>query len=92
MPGKCTEAGVLPLFGRDPCHTRALALVKTNAHVRRPGREKSLRGEIFAAGVATGTAKQLVQLKTKFLWVTPASGSMLLAYGTYSALDHLFPQ
>jgi len=47
---------------------------------------------IFAAGVATGTAKQLVQLKTKFLWVTPASGSMLLAYGTYSALDHLFPQ
>jgi cytochrome c-type biogenesis protein len=47
---------------------------------------------IFAAGVATGTAKELVQLKTKFLWVTPASGSMLLAYGTYSALDHLFPQ
>ena len=34
MPGKCTEAGVLPLVGRDPCHTRALALVKTNAHVR----------------------------------------------------------
>jgi len=32
--------------------------------------------------VATGTAKQLVQLKTKFLWVTPASGSMLLACGT----------
>jgi cytochrome c-type biogenesis protein len=47
---------------------------------------------IFAAGVATGAAKELVQLKTKFLWVTPASGSMLLAYGTYSALDHIFPQ
>lgn len=47
---------------------------------------------IFAAGLATGTVKELVSLKTKFLWVTPASGSMLLAYGTYSALDHLFPQ
>ena len=46
---------------------------------------------IFAAGVATGTVKEVLSLKTKFLWVTPASGSMLLAYGTYSALDHLFP-
>lgn len=47
---------------------------------------------IFAAGMATGAVKELLTLKTKFLWVTPASGSMLLAYGTYSALDHLFPQ
>ena len=43
-------------------------------------------------GMATGAVKELLTLKTKFLWVTPASGSMLLAYGTYSALDHLFPQ
>lgn len=46
---------------------------------------------VLAAGVATGASKSLLELKTSFRWVTPTSGSLLLAYGTYSALDRLFP-
>ncbi|KAJ1474919.1 cytochrome c assembly protein, partial [Baffinella frigidus] len=46
---------------------------------------------ILAAGVATGSLKSLLSLKSSFRWVTPVSGAVLVAYGTYSALDHLVP-
>ena len=45
---------------------------------------------VLAAGVATGSAKKFAAMRSSFEWVTPASGSLLLGYGTYQTLVGLF--
>ena len=45
---------------------------------------------VLAAGVATGSAKKFAAMRSSFEWVTPASGSLLLGYGTYQTLIGLF--
>ena len=44
----------------------------------------------LGAGVATGSAKKFAAMRSSFEWVTPASGSLLLGYGTYQTLVGLF--
>mmetsp|Transcript_50918 Transcript_50918/g.126805 ORF Transcript_50918/g.126805 Transcript_50918/m.126805 type:complete len:308 (-) Transcript_50918:173-1096(-) len=45
---------------------------------------------ILAAGLSTANLKGLSKLQPSVAWVTPASGSLLMAYGTYSGLERLF--
>ncbi|EKX48273.1 hypothetical protein GUITHDRAFT_105877 [Guillardia theta CCMP2712] len=46
---------------------------------------------VFAAGLTTQFMKSLVGMKANFRWFTPLSGSMLIAYGTYEAVNRIFP-
>lgn len=44
---------------------------------------------VFAAGLSTSSLKGISKLQPAIAWVTPASGSLLMIYGTYSALERL---
>ena len=46
---------------------------------------------LLAAASFTGSMKQLLSLRSSSAWLTPVSGCLLLAGGTYSLLDHLLP-
>ena len=41
---------------------------------------------VLLAGVAAGSARRLASVQSSFEWVVPASGSALLAIGTYNGL------
>jgi len=45
---------------------------------------------VLLAGIAAGSATRIVSAQSKFEWVTPASGSALLAIGTYNGLSSAF--
>lgn len=47
---------------------------------------------VLAAGVLATSARQLADLTERFLWVTPSSGSLLIAYGTYTGCCYAFGQ
>ena len=45
---------------------------------------------VLLAGIAAGSATRIVSAQRRFEWVTPASGSALLAIGTYNGLSSAF--
>ncbi len=44
---------------------------------------------LLAAGLSTASLKNFNKLQPAIAWVTPASGSLLMVYGTYSALERI---
>mmetsp|Transcript_39249 Transcript_39249/g.126115 ORF Transcript_39249/g.126115 Transcript_39249/m.126115 type:complete len:287 (+) Transcript_39249:60-920(+) len=45
---------------------------------------------VLLAGIAAGSATRIVSAQRRFEWVTPVSGSALLAIGTYNGLSSAF--
>ncbi|KAL1519273.1 hypothetical protein AB1Y20_022802 [Prymnesium parvum] len=41
---------------------------------------------VLLAGVAAGSAREMMSLRTSFEWVTPTGGAVLMAIGTYNIL------
>ncbi|KXZ53767.1 hypothetical protein GPECTOR_6g685 [Gonium pectorale] len=66
---------------RDPLEGGALLLAYTCGYV----------APLLLAASFTGAVKQLVALRQYSAWVTPASGVLLLAGGTYTLLSRLVP-
>lgn len=47
---------------------------------------------VLLAGLLSGTVTSFISQKGDgFSWVTPATGALLISYGTYSSLNTLFP-
>ncbi|GFH13656.1 DsbD domain-containing protein [Haematococcus lacustris] len=64
----------------DPVQGAALLLAYTSGYV----------APLLLAATVTGSMKQLLSLRQYSAWVTPASGSLLVAGGTFSLLTRLF--
>jgi cytochrome c-type biogenesis protein len=48
---------------------------------------------LLLAGLLSGTVTSFIAKRGDgFSWVTPATGALLISYGTYSSLATLFPQ
>mmetsp|Transcript_53658 Transcript_53658/g.170641 ORF Transcript_53658/g.170641 Transcript_53658/m.170641 type:complete len:130 (-) Transcript_53658:232-621(-) len=66
---------------QDPVLGGGLLLAYTSGYV----------APLLLAASFTGALKDLMAMRGTFAWVTPASGAMLLAGGTYSLLSRAFP-
>lgn len=83
----CASPVLVGLLGvvaqlRDPVLGAVLLLIFTLGYT----------APVLAAGVLATSVRQLADLTERFLWVTPASGCLLLAYGTYSGCCFVFGQ
>jgi cytochrome c-type biogenesis protein len=98
------EAGQAALFGATtalistPCGTPVLgALLAFVAQRQDPILGLALlffyslgsAAPLLIAGLSTASLKNLNKLQPAIAWVTPASGSLLMVYGTYSALERI---
>jgi cytochrome c-type biogenesis protein len=48
-------------------------------------------GPLLVAATVTGALKQVLELRQWSSWITPVSGFLLLAGGTYGLLSRTFP-
>jgi len=93
-------AGLTFAFAASPCSTPVLAtLLGFVAATEDPLLGGGLLlaytcgyvSPLLAVAAGTGSVKQALELRQYSAWVTPASGMLLVAGGTFSALDRLLP-
>ncbi|KAG1666474.1 hypothetical protein FOA52_004856 [Chlamydomonas sp. UWO 241] len=93
-------AGLAFALAASPCSTPVLATILAYvSQAQNPLQGGSLLlaystgyvAPLLIAASATGALKQLLSLRQYSVWVTPASGMLLVAGGTYTLLSRLLP-
>eukprot|EP00775_Hariotina_reticulata_P009922 gene9922-10079_t len=93
-------AGSVFALAASPCSTPVLATLLAYVSSQQDPAQAALLLLLYSCGYvapllvaasATGAAKQLLSLRQYSAWVTPASGMLLVAGGTYTLLARLLP-